>query len=85
MSSELIVRLGFFFGTFALIAVLETLAPRRGLTTSKTSRWLINLAIVGLNPLSVRLVFPIFPVGMALIAQERQWGLLNNVDFPYWL
>jgi sterol desaturase/sphingolipid hydroxylase (fatty acid hydroxylase superfamily) len=41
--------------------------------------------IIGLNPLSVRLVFPILPVALALLVTERQWGLLNSIDLPYWL
>jgi sterol desaturase/sphingolipid hydroxylase (fatty acid hydroxylase superfamily) len=40
--------------------------------------------MVGFNPLAVRLVFPFLPVALALLATERQWGLLNNVDLPYW-
>jgi len=71
MGSEAKIRFGFFFGIFVLVAVLEILRPRRALTTSKTSRWLANLAMVALNPLSVRLVFPVLPLGMALLAEER--------------
>lgn len=85
MGTETAIRLGFFFGIFCLVAVFEILAPRRILTTSKASRWFANLVIIGLNPLSVRLVFPVLPVALALLATERHWGLLNNVDFPYWL
>ena len=85
MSTEIAIRLGFFLGIFVLVAVCEILAPRRALTTSKASRWFANLVIIGLNPLSVRLVFPVLPAAMALLATERQWGLLNNVDLPYWL
>jgi len=85
MNDEAMIRLVFFFGTFVLVAGLEILSPRRTLTASKPGRWFANLAIIALNPVSVRLVFPIFPVGMAFFAQERSWGLLNNVDLPYWL
>jgi len=84
MGSEAKIRFGFFFGIFVLVAVLEILRPRRALTTSKTSRWLANLAMVALNPLSVRLVFPVLPVGMALLAEKQHWGLLNSVGLPYW-
>ena len=48
-------------------------------------RWLNNLVITFLNPLVVRLIFPVLAVDMALRAQERDWGLLNNFDLPYWL
>ena len=85
MHDEAKIRLGFFFGILTLIALLEWLAPRRALTTSKTSRWFTNLAIIALNPISVRLVFPVLPVGMALLAAERHWGLLNIMALPYWL
>ena len=85
MSTEIAVRLGFFLVIFAMVAVGEILAPRRPLTTSKASRWFANLVILALNPLSVRLVFPVLPVAVALLAAERQGGLLNNVDLPYWL
>jgi sterol desaturase/sphingolipid hydroxylase (fatty acid hydroxylase superfamily) len=85
MDTEITVRLGFFFGTFILMAVCEILAPRRSLDTSKWRRWARNLAILILNPLSVRLVFPVLPVTMAIAAAERQWGLLNNLNLPYWL
>jgi sterol desaturase/sphingolipid hydroxylase (fatty acid hydroxylase superfamily) len=85
MSTEIAIRLGFFFGIFVLVAICEILAPRRALTTSKASRWFTNLVIISLNPLSVRLFFPVLPVSMALLATDRQWGLLNSVTLPYWL
>jgi sterol desaturase/sphingolipid hydroxylase (fatty acid hydroxylase superfamily) len=79
------IRLGFFFGIFVLVAILEILRPRRALTASKTSRWFTNLVIIALNPISVRLIFPVLPVGMALLAAERHWGLLNIMALPDWL
>jgi sterol desaturase/sphingolipid hydroxylase (fatty acid hydroxylase superfamily) len=85
VSYEVVIRLGFFFGVFALIAIWEVLAPRRSLTTSKSVRWFSNLAITFLNPVVVRLVSPIMPVTMALLAQKSGWGLLNNFALPYWL
>ena len=79
------IRLGAFLGIFGMVAIGEILAPRRALTTSKAGRWFANLAIVALNPVAVRLIFPVLPVGVALMAREHHWGLLNNVAFPYWL
>jgi sterol desaturase/sphingolipid hydroxylase (fatty acid hydroxylase superfamily) len=84
MSTETAIRLGSFLVIFAALAVGEMLAPRRPLTTSKRRRWFANLAIIALNPLSVRLVYPVLPMGMALLAAENGWGLLNHVDLPYW-
>ena len=85
MSSESLVRLGFFFGIFALVAIWELLAPRRALTASKTVRWFSNWGLILLNPLVARLVIPIVPMALALRFQERGVGLLNALDLPYWL
>jgi sterol desaturase/sphingolipid hydroxylase (fatty acid hydroxylase superfamily) len=85
MANEVPIRLVFFLGIFVLVAIWELLAPRRSLTTSKTVRWLSNLAITFLNPGVVRLVFPIMPVGIALLAHKSGWGLLNNFTLPHWL
>jgi sterol desaturase/sphingolipid hydroxylase (fatty acid hydroxylase superfamily) len=85
MPHETVIRLSFFFGIFAVMAVWEFIAPRRILTTSKGVRWLSNLGITVLNPVVVRAVSPLLPVGMALLAQKNGWGLLNNLILPYWL
>ena len=84
MTYEVAIRLGFFFGIFAVVGFWELLLPRRPLTTSKAARWFSNLAITFLNPAMVHVVFPIMPVGAALLAQKSGWGVLNNMDLPYW-
>ncbi|MBW2122095.1 MAG: sterol desaturase family protein [Deltaproteobacteria bacterium] len=85
MNSEVLVRLAFFSGIFVGVAIWELLAPRRTLTTSKGMRWSGNLAVTFLNSLVVRLLFPVVPVGMALVAEQRGWGVLNNTGLPHWL
>jgi sterol desaturase/sphingolipid hydroxylase (fatty acid hydroxylase superfamily) len=84
VSHEVVIRLGFFFGVLTVMALWELAGPRRRLTTSKSARWIANLAIVFIDTAVVRLVLPITAIGMALLAQERGWGLLNNVDLPEW-
>ena len=84
MANEIAIRIGFFFGVFFLIAIWELLAPRRQLTTSKKSRWFTNLAITFLNPLALRLLFPVLAIGIALKAQGSGWALLNSYNLPYW-
>jgi sterol desaturase/sphingolipid hydroxylase (fatty acid hydroxylase superfamily) len=85
MMDEIKIRMFFFISIFALVAFWELLAPRRTLTTSKKMRWFSNLTIIIINPLLVRLVFPVLAVEMAIKGQEHGWGLLNNFDLPYWL
>lgn len=82
MSGEAAIRLGFFFGVLALMAVWEWRAPRRPLSTAKSRRWRTNLSIVLLDTAAVRLLVPTTAVGMALVAQQRGWGLLNQFVLP---
>ncbi len=74
-----------FIGVFGLMAFWELLAARRVLATSKNSRWFSNLSITLLNLVVVRWVAPILPLGLALLAEERTWGLLNNLALPQWI
>ncbi len=76
------LRLGFFLGIFAVMALWEILAPRRRLQVSKAARWLNNIGIVALNTLIARLVFPAAAVGVALFAREHGWGLLSVTHLP---
>lgn len=80
MSHEPLVRLGFFFGVFLVMAVWEIAAPCRRLRTEKGRRWVANLGILFLGALVTRALFPAAAVGMALLAAERGWGLLNNFE-----
>ena len=78
--NEMVIRLGFFFGIFAVMAVWEVLAPRRALTVSRAVRWANNLGLVFLNSFILRLIFPAAAVGMAAFASEQGWGIFNYHD-----
>jgi len=84
LGSEVYVRFGFFFGIFAVMALWELAAPRRVLSTPKTHRWFINLVITFLNPVALRLLFPLSATGIALLAREKSWGLFNLLAFDGW-
>ena len=83
LGNEAPIRLSFFFGIFAVMAVWELLSPRRILTTSKSVRWINNLGLVFLNTLVLRLLFPAAAVGVALFAREQGWGLFNYIQAPF--
>ena len=85
LDHEPTIRLGFFFGIFLIMALWEVLAPRRQLTEPKGKRWLNNIGLVVLNTLLVRVLFPTAAVGMAQYATQQGWGMLNLLDWPYWL
>ena len=84
IENEPIVRLGCFMGIFLAVALGEFFVPRRRLSTSKASRWFINLGIVIINTFILRILFPVAAVGVAIIATQRGWGLFNNVGIPHW-
>ena len=77
MQYEPVIRLGFFFGILALMALWEIAAPCRALTVSKSVRWINNLGLVIFNSLLLRLIFPAAAVGVADFAADHGWGLLN--------
>lgn len=85
LGNELPVRLSFFFGVFALMAVWEILSPRRAMTVSKTLRWTNNLGLVFLNSFVLRWLFPAAAVGLAAYSHEQGWGLLNFYEVPFGL
>ncbi|MCA1805373.1 MAG: sterol desaturase family protein [Xanthomonadaceae bacterium] len=82
-ANEVPIRLGCFFGIFAVMALWELAAPRRRLTQPKTVRWANNIGLVFFNSFLARLVFPAAAVGMAVFAREHGWGVLNYFVVPY--
>jgi sterol desaturase/sphingolipid hydroxylase (fatty acid hydroxylase superfamily) len=85
MQGEMAIRLGFFFGIFAVMAVLETKAPRRKLQTGKTVRWVNNVSVIFLGSFLVRLIAPAGATGAAAWAAAKGWGILNWTAFPGFL
>jgi sterol desaturase/sphingolipid hydroxylase (fatty acid hydroxylase superfamily) len=79
------IRLSFFIAIFACMAIWEIRRPRRPLSQSKLLRWSNNLAIVVLNSLVVRFLFPTAAIGVALLAEQQGWGLLNYFQISPWL
>jgi sterol desaturase/sphingolipid hydroxylase (fatty acid hydroxylase superfamily) len=85
LDSPLLVRLGVFTAVLVLMALAEALLPRRQPTVNQARRWVSNVGLVGLNTLLLRLLFPLGAVGVALLAEERGWGLVHQVALPAWL
>jgi len=67
------------------MAAWEVAAPRRRREIPRLLRWTNNLLVVVLDAMFVRLIFPLVAVGLALLAEERGWGLFNLVESPDWL
>lgn len=85
LAYEQILRLGCFAGIIIIMLFWEFLSPRRALTQPRLLRWGSNLAIVIINSLVIRLLFPFAAIGVAVYASQRGWGVLHLVDWPLWL
>jgi len=82
LANETAIRLGFFVGVFVAVALWELVSPRRVLLLGKAQRWASNLALVALNTVVLRLLFPAAVVGVAMFCAEQGWGLLNHYRVP---
>ena len=85
MDSDVIIRISAFIGIFAIMAVWERLAPRRAWSASRSKRWVINLAMGGLNTVLLRVLTASGAVGAAILAGEGKVGLFHQVDWPWWV
>ena len=79
LTNEAAIRAASFFGIFIVVALWELVGPRRKLSVSKGLGWINNLGIVFFNTLLLRFLAPLMAVGLAIMAEEENWGLLNNI------
>jgi len=84
VAHELIIRLGAFIAVLIAIALWEAAAPRRTRSYPRLRRWPNNLGIVVLNTALLKILLPGGAVGLALLAEKRGWGMLNNLPAPSW-
>ena len=85
LAQEPAIRLTAFLAVLIAAAGWEAVAPRRPRGYSRWQRWPSNFAIVVLNTALLRLLFPAAAVGLALLAQDKGWGLFNAHPVPPWL
>jgi sterol desaturase/sphingolipid hydroxylase (fatty acid hydroxylase superfamily) len=81
---EPFIRIVFFAAIFAIVAIAEVFSPRRNLVASKHKRWINNILLSLTGTGLLRLIFPIFPVGVAFFCADKGWGLLNYFQIPLW-
>jgi hypothetical protein len=48
-------------------------------------RWSGNLGLLLINSALLWFVYPGFGIGAAIIASGQDWGVLRQVEMPYWL
>ena len=74
---QLTIRLSSFFGILLFMAIWEMIAPRRVLRAPKTFRWMSNLLLTTLNSIIARFLFPLSAAALAVIGEERGWGIMG--------
>lgn len=84
-ANEAFIRILAFVSVFGAMALWELFATRRPQTVNRSVRWPANIAIVILNTLTVRVIFPLAAVGVAIQASVQGWGLLNLISLPAWV
>ena len=72
-------RLTIFLSIFIVLALLELIIPCNKTAAGKSKRWLNNIALSVINTALVKLTIPFAGIAAAVLAGERQWGLLNNI------
>ena len=77
-----VLRLGVFLGVLGAMMLAEAIAPRRGRLVSRARRWPSNIGVAAIGTLAARLLLPLSTMGMALLAEERGWGLFNAGVLP---
>jgi sterol desaturase/sphingolipid hydroxylase (fatty acid hydroxylase superfamily) len=85
LENEPLIRMACFVGILAAMVLWEVSSPRRRRELPRSLRWTGNLGIVVIDAVLLRLVFPVVAVGLAVLAEERGWGLFNVLATPWWL
>ncbi len=85
LAHETSLRLSVFIGILCVMMAVEAIFPRKKRTLSRTHRWTSNLLLIAIDSLFVKLVFPIVAVGVAAMAAQKSWGILNVVNLPNWI
>lgn len=82
LQNEAALRLGVFAGVLLLVALWESLRPRRTRRESRLWRWSGNFGILVISTLLLRLVLPMGAVAAGLSAQASEIGLLQQISMP---
>lgn len=85
LGHEPLIRFATFAGVLVVLAILEALLPRRHREIGRSQRWPSNFAIVAVDVAIVRVLFPLTAVGLALLAESKGWGLLNQWPISGWI
>ncbi|MBT5187622.1 MAG: sterol desaturase family protein [Kordiimonadaceae bacterium] len=79
---EQYIRPGVFIALLVLLGIAEFLAPLAKRRESHLHQWFTNLAMVTIDNIILKLLFPLLAVGVANYARENGIGLFNIINLP---
>ena len=85
MENESLIRVGAFVCIFTVMAMWEATRPARKAQLSAWVRWRGTFAMVLAGALITRLLLPGALVGVALWANNANWGVFNRLSLPAWI
>ena len=83
MANEKSLRSSIFFGMLIIMGLWEFISPRRTRLLTRLLRWTNNLALLLLNIVISRWIFPLAAVGVAAFVESNGWGLMNVYEIPF--
>lgn len=85
LAHEATMRLTIFGVIFLVIAFCECTLPRRVQRTPRLLRWPGNLGVMLIDAFVLRFAFPMLAVGIAVMGEQREWGILNQFAISSWI
>jgi len=78
------IRLGVFISLLIIFAGLEFIAPLAKRRAARLSQWFTNISITLISTFVMRLILPIFAVGVSNYTAEHNVGLFNIINLGFW-
>ncbi|MBL4604052.1 MAG: sterol desaturase family protein [Emcibacteraceae bacterium] len=82
---EQTIRMSVFIGLLVLLSGLEFLSPLAKRQTARPRQWFTNVAIVLIDNVTLKVLFPMLAAGVAIYAAQNTFGLFNLIDLNNWL
>jgi sterol desaturase/sphingolipid hydroxylase (fatty acid hydroxylase superfamily) len=82
VNHEPVIRAFVFLGVLGALAATERVVPRRKAPAFDKQRWKTNLGVLLIDILLVRILLPAGAVGIAVLAEAREAGLLHHIEWP---
>ena len=79
------IRLVVFLSLLFVLLLVERVRPKRVSELLRSTRWPANIGLLLIGALLVRVTLPVVAVAVSLFAQQQQFGLLNQWDWPLWV